>query len=179
MFLTRFSVSRPVTTLMASLIVVILGWISLKNLRVDLMPDMTWPIISVNTLYPGAGPEEMETLVTRPMEQAIGSVQGVERLSSSSVEGSSNVRVQFAWGTNLDPAIGDIRARLERLRESLPPGVETPYIRRYDSSDSPIMYLGLETDLPPVQATELAENIIAPRLERSDGVARIRVRGRT
>ena len=77
MFLTRFAVSRPVTTLMGSLIVVILGWTSLTNLRIDLMPEMTWPIISVNTAYPGAGPEEMETLVTRPMEQAIGSVQGV------------------------------------------------------------------------------------------------------
>ena len=179
MLFTRFAVSRPVTTLMASLIVVILGSTALTNLRIDLMPEMTWPIISVQTLYPGAGPEEMETLVTRPMEQAIGSVQGVERLMSSSVEGSTDVRVQFAWGTDLDPAVGDIRARLERIRENLPPDVQTPYIRRYDSSDSPIIYLGLETDLPPIQATELAENIISPQLERVNGVARIRVRGRT
>ena len=179
MFLTRFAVSRPVTTLMASLIVVILGSTALTNLRIDLMPEMTWPVISVNTAYPGAGPEEMETLVTRPMEQAIGSVQGVEELHSSSVEGNANVRVQFAWGTDLDPAIGDIRARLERLRENLPPDVQASSIRRYDSSGSPIIYLGLETDLPPVLATELAENIIAPQLERVNGVARIRVRGRT
>ena len=107
MFLTRFAVYRPVTTSMACLIVVLLGWMSVRSLRVDLMPDMTWPIITVTTLYPGAGPEEVETLITRPMEQAIGSVQGVERLSSQSSEGSSSVRVQFAWGTNLDPAIGE------------------------------------------------------------------------
>ena len=141
---------------MACLIVVLLGWMSVRSLRVDLMPDMTWPIITVTTLYPGAGPEEVETLITRPMEQTIGSVQGVERMSSSSYEGSSSVRVQFSWGTNLDPAIGDIRARLERLRNDMPPGVEPPYIRRYDSADSPIIYLGLRTDLPPVQATQLA-----------------------
>lgn len=164
---------------MACLIVVLLGWMSVRSLRVDLMPDMTWPIITVTTLYPGAGPEEVETLITRPMEQTIGSVQGVERLSSQSYEGSSSVRVQFAWGTNLDPAIGDIRARLERLRNDLPPGVDPPYIRRYDSADSPIIYLGLRTDLPPVQATQLAENSIAPRLEQAAGVARIRVRGGT
>jgi hydrophobic/amphiphilic exporter-1 (mainly G- bacteria), HAE1 family len=164
---------------MACLMVVLLGWLSVKSLRVDLMPDMTWPIITVTTLYPGAGPEEVETLITRPMEQAIGSVQGVERLSSSSFEGSSSVRVQFAWGTDLDPAIGDIRARLERLRNDMPPGVDPPYIRRYDSADSPIIYLGLLTDLPPVQATQLAENSIAPRLEQAAGVARIRVRGGT
>ena len=179
MFLTRFAVYRPVTTSMACLIVVLLGWMSVRSLRVDLMPDMTWPIISVTTLYPGAGPEEVETLITRPMEQAIGSVQGVERLSSSSYEGSSGVRVQFAWGTNLDPAIGDIRARLERLRNDMPPGVEPSNIRRYDSADSPIIYLGLQTDLPPVQATQLAENSIAPRLEQAAGVARIRIRGGT
>lgn len=164
---------------MACLIVVLLSWMSVRSLRVDLMPDMTWPIITVTTLYPGAGPEEVETLITRPMEQSIGSVQGVERMSSSSYEGSSSVRVQFSWGTNLDPAIGDIRARLERLRNDMPPGVEPPYIRRYDSADSPIIYLGLRTDLPPVQATLLAENSIAPRLEQASGVARIRVRGRT
>lgn len=164
---------------MACLIVALLGWMSLTSLRVDLMPDMTWPIVTVNTLYPGAGPEEVETLITRPMEQAVGSVQGVERLNSASMEGSSSVRVQFAWGTNLDPAIGDIRARLERLRQNLPPGVEPPYIRRYDSSDQPIIYLGLQTDLPPIRATQLAENSIAPRLEQCEGVARIRVRGGT
>jgi len=179
MFLTRFAVFRPVTTSMACLIVILLGWMSVRSLRVDLMPDMTWPIITVTTLYPGAGPEEVETLITRPMEQTIGSVQGVERMSSQSSEGSSSVRVQFSWGTNLDPAIGDIRARLERLRNDMPPGVEPPYIRRYDSADSPIIYLGLRTDLPPVQATQLAENSIAPRLEQAAGVARIRVRGGT
>ena len=179
MFLTRFAVFRPVTTSMACLIVVLLGWMSVRSLRVDLMPDMTWPIITVTTLYPGAGPEEVETLITRSMEQTIGSVQGVERMSSQSSEGSSSVRVQFSWGTNLDPAIGDIRARLERLRNDMPPGVEPSYIRRYDSADSPIIYLGLRTDLPPVQATQLAENSIAPRLEQAAGVARIRVRGGT
>jgi hydrophobic/amphiphilic exporter-1 (mainly G- bacteria), HAE1 family len=179
MFLTRLAVYRPITTLMACLILVLLGWASLIRLRVDLMPDMTWPMITVTTTYPGAGPEEIETLITRPMEQAIGSVQGVERMSSSSVEGSSGVRVQFAWGTNLDPAISDIRARLEQLRRNMPPGVDPPYIRRYDSADQPIIYLGLRTDLSPVEATLLAENVIAPRLEQIDGVARIRVRGRT
>jgi HAE1 family hydrophobic/amphiphilic exporter-1 len=179
MLLTRLAVHRPVTTMMASVIVVLLGWMALTRLRVDLMPDTDWPIISVTTLYPGAGPEEIETLITRPMEQAIGSVQGVIDLSSQSMEGSSNVRVEFAWGSELDSAVGDIRARLERLRPTLPPGIEPPYIRKYDSSDESILYLGLKTDLPPVESTLLAENRIAPLLEQVDGVARIRVRGGT
>ena len=179
MFLTRFAVHRPVTTVMGCLIVVILGLTSLAKLRVDLMPDMTWPVVSVGSLYPGAGPEEIETLITRPMEQAIGAVQGVERLSSESVEGACNIRVQFAWGTNLDPAIGDIRARLERMRRNMPPGVEPATIRRYDSSDMPIIYLGMASDLSPVEATQFAEQVISPQLERVDGVANIRIRGTT
>lgn len=179
MLLTRLAVHRPVTTLMCSSIVVLLGWMALARLRVDLMPDTDWPIISVTTLYAGAGPEEIETLITRPMEQAIGSVQGVTDISSQSMEGSSNVRVEFAWGSELDAAVGDIRARLERLRATLPPGIEPPYIRKYDSSDESIIYLGLKTDLPPVESTLLAENRIAPLLEQVDGVARIRVRGGT
>ncbi len=140
---------------------------------------MTWPVVSVGSLYPGAGPEEIETLITRPMEQAIGAVQGVERLSSESVEGACNIRVQFAWGTNLDPAIGDIRARLERMRRNMPPGVEPATIRRYDSSDMPIIYLGMASDLSPVEATQFAEQVISPQLERVDGVANIRIRGTT
>ena len=166
MLLTRLAVHRPVTTMMASLIVVLLGGMALSRLRVDLMPDTEWPVVSVTTLYPGAGPEEIETLITRPMEQAIGSVQGVVELSSQSMEGSSNVRVQFNWGSNLDSAVGDIRARLERLRANLPPGIEPPYIRKYDSSDESILYLGLKTDLPGVESTLIAENRVAPLLEQ-------------
>lgn len=179
MLLTRLAVHRPVTTMMASLIVVLLGGMALSRLRVDLMPDTEWPVVSVTTLYPGAGPEEIETLITRPMEQAIGSVQGVVELSSQSMEGSSNVRVQFNWGSNLDSAVGDIRARLERLRANLPSGIEPPYIRKYDSSDESIIYLGLKTDLPGVESTLVAENRVAPLLEQVPGVARVRVRGAT
>lgn len=175
--LTRLAVYRPVTTVMSCLIVAILGVMALRNLRVDIMPDTTYPVVTVTTLYAGAGPEEIETLLTRPIEQIIGSVQGVERMSSQSLEGSSSVRVQFAWGTPIDPAIADIRARLERLRQVLPPGSETPYIRRYDSADMPIIYLGLSTSLPLIEATLLAENTIAPQLEQVPGIARVRVRG--
>ena len=177
MNLTKLAVHRPVSTLMACLIVVLLGGMSLSRLSIDLMPDVTFPTVSVTTVYEGAGPEEIETLITRPLEQALGSVHGVERLQSSSLEGSSNVRVRFAWGTNLDAAIGDIRAAIEKTRRNLPENIEPPWIRRFDIADSPIIYLGVASDLDPIALTRLAEKTIVPRLERVDGVAGVRVRG--
>lgn len=179
MSLTRLSVNRPITTLMACLIVVLLGWMSLRRLAVDLMPDITYPTISITTIYEGAGPDEIESLISRPMEQAAGSVHGVEQVLSTSMEGSSTVRVRFAWGTDIDAAIGDVRAKIERVRRNLPEQIDPPTIRRFDVSDFPIIYLGLKSNLPPVRLTQLAENTIAPQLENIDGVAAIRVRGAT
>jgi len=177
MSLTRLAVHRPVTTLMTSLIVILLGGIALRQLPIDLMPDFTWPTISVTTLYEGAGPAEIETLITRPLEQALRSVHGAERIFSNSTEGSSSVRVRFRWDTNLDSAIGDMRAKIERVRGKLPEGADAPYIRRYDVTDSPVIYMGLSADLDPIQLTQFAEKDIAPRLESTDGVARAMVRG--
>jgi len=177
MSLTRQAVRRPVTTLMFSLIVVLLGWMSLSRLSIDLMPEITWPTISVTTLYEGAGPAVVEERITRPLEQTLQSLHGVEQVYSSSIEGSSHVRVRFRWGANLDTAISDMRAKIEKMRKSLPDGVEAPYISRYDTSDSPILYLALSADLDPIPMTRLAEKDIAPRLENVDGVARVRVRG--
>eukprot|EP00913_Durusdinium_trenchii_P028281 g26509.t1 len=150
-----------------------------KRLAVDLMPDVTYPTISITTIYEGAGPDEIETLITRPMEQAAGAVHGVEQVLSSSMEGSSTVRLRFAWGTDIDSAIGDVRAKIESVRRTLPEQIDSPTIRRYDVSDFPVIYLGLKSNLPPVRLTQLAENSIAPRLENIDGVASIRIRGAT
>jgi hydrophobic/amphiphilic exporter-1 (mainly G- bacteria), HAE1 family len=179
MSLTRLSVNRPVTTLMACLIVLIVGGMALSRLAVDLMPDVTYPTISITTIYSGAGPDEVETLVTRPLEQAASSVHGVEKIFSESMEGSCTVRVQFAWGTDVDAAIADIRARIERIRPTMPEQVLPPSIRRYDVADFPVMYLGVRSDLDPVEATELAEQSLAPQLENVEGVAAVRVRGGT
>ncbi len=177
MFLTRLAVHRPVTTLMACLIVAILGTDALTKLSIDLMPDVTLPVVSITTVYEGASPQEVETVLTRPLEQALGAVQGVERLTSTSLEGSSVIRAQFAWGTNLDSAMADMRARIERIREFLPDQIESPYIERYDVADFPFIYLALESELEPVKLTQYAEQTIIPRLERVDGVAAVRLRG--
>ncbi|MCA8989604.1 MAG: efflux RND transporter permease subunit, partial [Planctomycetaceae bacterium] len=176
--LTQVAVNRPITTLMMSCVVLLVGAISLNGLSVDLMPDLSYPTLSVVTIYPGAGPEEIETLLTRPIEQSLASVTGVEQLTSESMEGSSTVRVRFTWGTNLDAAVDDIRQQLDKLRNSLPETIEAPYVRKYDTADSPILLMGVQSDLSAARLTTLAEQVILPRLEQLDGVARVALRGR-
>ena len=108
MSLASASTHRPVFTVMVVLIVIILGGISLTRLPIDLMPDITYPTLSITTLYENASPEEIEELVTRPVEEAMSAVPGVEEVSSASSEGVSNVRVTFTWGTDLDTAANDV-----------------------------------------------------------------------
>ena len=177
MWLTRTAVHRPITTLMAAVVILLLGFTALTNLSVDLMPHLQFPTVTVETIYPGAGPEEIETLVTRPLEQALGSVNGFERLSSRSLEGSSSIRVQFQWGTSLDTAIADMRQSIDKIADDLPDEIDPPLIRRYDVNDSPVMYLGVQSKLPLPQLTRFIERNISPRLERLDGVARVGMRG--
>ncbi|HBL48117.1 MAG TPA: AcrB/AcrD/AcrF family protein, partial [Planctomycetaceae bacterium] len=177
MSLTRLAVQRPITTLMSSLVLVMLGGVSLSQLSVDLMPDIQNPSVSVITIYEGAGPDEAEKQITRPIEQNLSSVSGIEDILSSSMEGSSTVRLQFQWGTDLNLAINEVRDSLNKLRNKLPEGAEDPYIRHYDVADRPILYLGLNSDLDPVTLTQLTENQIIPQFEQLEGVARVRMRG--
>ncbi|MDA7528075.1 efflux RND transporter permease subunit, partial [bacterium] len=177
MNLPKLAVQRPISTMMGSIIIALLGWVSLNELAVDLMPDLEYPTVTVTTLYPGAGPEEIETLITRPLEQVLSSVSGFERLNSRSLEGSSSVRVQFQWGADLDVAVDEIRQAIDKIRQVFPDDVELPSLRRYDANDSPILYLGLISDKEVTQVTQLAENSIMPRLERLEGVARVSMRG--
>lgn len=177
MSLARLAVDRPISTLMVSIATALLGAVALTRLSVDLMPDMEFPTVTVTTLYPGAGPEEVETLITRPLEQVMSSVNGFDRLTATSLEGSSNLRVQFNWGTNLDVAVDEMRQAIDKVRANLPVDVDPPLLRRYDANDQPILYLGLNSERPVTELTTMAEKAIVPRLERLDGVARIGMRG--
>ncbi|MEZ5951475.1 MAG: efflux RND transporter permease subunit [Planctomycetaceae bacterium] len=170
---TGLAVRAPVTTLMLAGMIPLLGGIALSRLAVDLMPDMSFPTLSIVTVYQGAGPEEVETLITRPIEQAVSSIPGVDRIFSESMEGSSAVRVRFAWGTNLDLALSDIRQQLDRIRRVLPDDIDPPYVQ-FDIADTPILLMGLHSELSAAELTILADRVILPRLEQVDGVARVR-----
>jgi HAE1 family hydrophobic/amphiphilic exporter-1 len=177
MSIPRIAIARPVTMFMISAIIVLLGGISVTRLPVDLLPDVTYPRVSVMVRYPGVGPQEIEQLITRPIEQTVSAVAGLEVLESSSNEGSSRVSLAFAWGTDLNEALDDMRMRLDRVRGRLPLEAEPMQIFRQDSNAMPIMSLSIDGDYDRVTLREMAENQLGPRLERVDGVAAVTTQG--
>jgi HAE1 family hydrophobic/amphiphilic exporter-1 len=141
------------------------------------MPDVSFPSITVRVGYAGVGPLEMEELVTRPLEQAMSAVSGLERLESTSSEGSSRVSLNFAWGTDLNEAADDVRNRLDRIRGRLPEEADAPVMFKFDANASPIMGVGVEGDFDRVRLREIGEHELSPRLERVPGVASVTVEG--
>jgi HAE1 family hydrophobic/amphiphilic exporter-1 len=158
-------------------IVIILGVISLNHLPIDLMPDITYPTLSIRADYENASPEEIEELITRPIEEAMGAVPGVEEIYSISSEGSSNVRIMFSWGTNLDTASNDVRDRLDRAIRRLPDDVDRPTLRKFDIASYPILLMGASSDLNPLILRDIIDNQVKYRIERIPGVASLEIWG--
>ena len=177
MNIPEFSVKRPVTVLMMILVVVVLGAISLSRLGLDMLPDITYPIVSVVTSYKGVAPADMETLVTKPIEEAVSIVKGVKSVKSMSREGMSIVIVEFEWGTNLDFAAQDIRDNIGLIRDFLPEDIKEPLVLKFDVSQTPILTYGITGNLSPLKLKKYIEDTVKPRLERLDGVASVMVLG--
>ena len=178
MNLPEFSVHRPVTVLMACSVAILLGAIAFVQIPVDLMPATTYPTLSVRAEYEGVAPEEMETLVVRPLEEAFSAAPNVEEMVSTVMEGRAYVRLRFAYGVDMDEAANDLRSRLDRRRRYMPEDMETPTMYKYDSSNFPIMYLAVSADdMDPKQLRHFVEKQIQYRLERVPGVAAFTVRG--
>ncbi|MFZ7124720.1 MAG: efflux RND transporter permease subunit [Desulfobacterales bacterium] len=173
MNLPGFSVRRPIFTAMATLIVVVLGAVSLSRLRIDLLPNIELPALTVRTQYEGASPEVMERLVTQIIEEIVGTVPGVEEMTSQSYEGNSSIRATFVWGTDIDTAALDVLSRLEDEIEELPEDIERPRIHKFDISSFPVVLLGISSRLDPVELTQLIEDQIRYRFARIPGVAQV------
>ncbi len=177
MKISKFSVYHPIFIIMIILILIILGTVAFRRLPIDLLPDITYPTISIITTYTNASPEEMEQLITRPIEGALAAVPGVEEISSVSSEGSSSVRVSFSWGTDLDAATNDVRDRLDRIISLFPEEVERPRILKFDAASFPILILGASSDLDPIQTRRIIDDQIKYRIERVPGVASLDIWG--
>ena len=177
MSIPKIAIERPVTMFMISMVIILLGGISLTRLPVDLMPDTQMPTITVRVNYAGVGPLEMEELVTRPIEQAVSAVAGLDRVDSTSSEGSANIRLNFLWGTDLSEAADEVRTRLDRVRGRMPEDADPPTVFKFDSTAMPIMGIGVEGDFDPVTLREIAQNDLSPRLERVAGVAAVTING--
>ena len=177
MKLPDLAIRRPVFAIVIFLILSLLGAISFMRLPVDLMPDMTLPTITVTTGYTGVGPEEMEELVTIPLERALSSTPSVKEMTSTSSEGTSQVRLAFEWGTDIDSATDEVRTRVDRARASLPDDADPPSIFKFDVGVFPIVFLGVSSDMPPRDLRHFAEKQLQYRFERIPGVAQADIWG--
>ncbi|MEJ2220088.1 MAG: efflux RND transporter permease subunit [Desulfobacterales bacterium] len=173
MNLPGFSVKRPIFTTMVTLILVILGAVSLSRLQIDMLPNIELPTLTIRTNYEGASPEVMERLVTQIIEEIVATVPGVEELTSTSSEGRSTVRVSFVWGTDIDTAAIDVQGKLEDEINELPDDIVRPRIRKFDIASFPVVLLGISSTLDPVELTELIEVQIRYRFARIPGVAQV------
>jgi hydrophobic/amphiphilic exporter-1 (mainly G- bacteria), HAE1 family len=177
----EFSTRRRVTVAMVTVSLLLFGWIALGNLKVNLLPDLSFPTLTVRTEYTGAAPAEIETLVSQPVEEALGVVKGLRKMRSVSRTGQSDVVLEFAWGTDMDQASLEVRDKLESLQ--LPFEVAPPVVLRFNPSTEPILRLALaakgEGD-PVRQLTGLrryADDDLKKKLEPVLGVAAVRVGG--
>jgi HAE1 family hydrophobic/amphiphilic exporter-1 len=171
-------VSRPTTFLIIFILLLGLGFFAMFNLPIDLYPEINPPILAVFTTYTGAGPEEVERSVTRPLEAALSSASGLEKVTSISSKGSSIVIMEFTYGTDMSDASNSIRDLLERIRNYMPSGAQAPMIFKFDPSMIPIMGLMVTSDKrTPEELREIAEDTIVPRIEQTPGVATASVNG--
>ncbi len=171
------AVRKRVTFIMIFLAVVGFGIVSLFQLQPELLPDIDFPAVTVIQDYSGVGPEEIESLISRPTEQAVSGISRVENVSSSIQEGRSITIIEFEWGTNMDAAVSDVRDAMGRIERQLPDDASSPFIIRFDINAMPIMMIGLSGPYDRLEMREISENIVEPRLESVEGVAAADTRG--
>lgn len=178
MFLSDISVRRPVFATVISMLLVILGLAALTSLPVRQYPDVDSPVVSIETSYRGASAEVVETKVTQVIEDVISGIEGIEKLTSSSRDERSDIRVEFALSRNVDAAANDIRDRVARVVGQLPEEADPPEISKADSGSDPVMYLNLTSDRHDrLELTDYAERFLLDRLSSAPGVARVRISG--
>ena len=175
MKLIDLSTRRPVTVFIFAVAAVVFGLVAYRQLATDLLPDITYPSLTVRTDFPGAAPQEVETLISRPVENAVGVVNNLVRVSSSSRAEVSEVTLEFAWGTSMDFAALDVRERLDVL--VLPEDADPPLLLRYDPSLDPILRIALTGSEDLIHLRQVAEERVKRSLERLEGVAAAVVQG--
>ena len=171
MHIGKFSVKRPVTVAMAALVLILFGVVSFTRMSVDLMPKMDLPMLAVIAPYDGAGPEEIEEMVTKPIESSMAGISGIDTISSVSSAGSSIVMMMFDYGTNMDTATNSVRDKLEMAKMMMPEDVGDITIMKMDMNSMPILMIGVSGDRSLDDVKKIVDEKVVPRLERIDGVA--------
>ena len=167
MSLARFSVERPVTVIMIVVGILVFGTVSLNLLPQELFPQIVYPQLTVVTPYGNAAPEEIETLITKPIEEAIGTVAGVKRIHSISKEGLSLVIAEFGWNQNINFASLGMREKIDLIKERLPREAEEPVVLQYNPFDKPILVLSITSseDRKPQSLRELVRRMVKDEVE--------------
>lgn len=177
MNLPEFSIRKPVSIIVAMLIFITIGVISILKLPLEMMPDTSFPGLNVQVPYPSSSPEEVERTITRPLEDILATVNNLESMSSTSSSSSSNIHMQFKGGTNMDLATMQIRDKIDQMRDHLPDDIENIRIRRFGMDDRPVIQFSLSMPGDLENLYYWSENYIMQQLERIGGVANVDIRG--
>lgn len=177
MNIPKLSVTRPVTVLMIFTAIILLGVIAWNKLPQELFPSISYPQITVVTTYENAAPEEIENLITKSVEEAVGTVNNVKRISSISREGSSLVMVEFNWGTNMDFAALNVREKIDLIKEKLPRDSQEPIVMKYNPFDLPVMNLAVTGPFSSLELRKICRKYIKDSLEKVEGVASASITG--
>ena len=175
----KLSINRPITVLMFYLLIIITGIISFLRLPVDFLPEVGYPQLTVITIYENSSPQEVETLISQPIEEVVSTLKGVRKVSSISRDDVSIVTLKFNWGTEMSFASLSLREKLDNIRYSLPEEAERPNIAHLDPAAEPVMYIALTSKQTNniIQLQNITENLIKRRLQQLEGVAKADIIG--
>jgi HAE1 family hydrophobic/amphiphilic exporter-1 len=179
MSITSLSVNRPTLVVVVFSILAFFGLISYSSLKYELLPEMSFPVVMVTTIYPGAGPGEVESTVSKTIENEVSSLENIDELQSFSMEGVSLIVIKFKHGTNSDLSLQNAQRKINAIRSKLPEDIEDPALDKFSFDDLPIMKLGVTSNIAPVELNDLLDNKIIPDLARVEGVAKLSVVGNT
>ncbi|HOP05420.1 MAG TPA: efflux RND transporter permease subunit [Tenuifilaceae bacterium] len=177
MSIYKTAIDKPVTTLLIFVAVIVIGLFSLLRLPIDQFPELEPPYISVMTTYPGASASEVETNVTRLLENSLNSVDGLKELNSSSRDNMSLIFLELEWGTNLDEVINDIRSFIDMTKDNLPTGCSNPFIFKFSSSAMPIIQFAVTAEESYAGLDKILNDVVVPQLNRVDGIGNISISG--
>ena len=177
MNITELSIKRPAFISSLMIVIITVGYIAFNKMNVELFPNIDIPIIFVSTRYDGAAPSEIESLVSKPLEEEISTVSGIKKLMSRSLKDTSQIIVQLYQNTDIKYAEQQIRDRINQARAKLPEDIKEPVIRRVDPSDQPVLTIILKADLSESQLFDLADNFVRPRLEQTADVGMVEILG--
>lgn len=177
MNLAALSIKRPIFITCIVSLMLIMGVFAMKKMPVDLFPDVTFPIVFVQAIYPGASPVDVEKLILKPIEDELGSLAGLKTLSATGAESLGYVILEFNIGTDIKDAEQQVRQRLGNIANQLPSEMETPIIRRFDPADQAVIRLAVLSEMDPAELFDLVDESIKPQFETIDGVGQVEIIG--